>query len=1176
MERVRTWVAGAVVGVLLLPVAGAASAGPVPAAPLTAALPVPTAVAPRAGFVDTSDELRSLSLSWNGGTGVAAELAGGTAAAAPVARPDALARAAAVAPTVADGGGTSDGSGAPRPLADGGGTSDGSGGTGTGPVVDSGATTSAASSPTTLALGSVPPVFGSPSFRDDYELRQSHRVDGQAHVLATARQGVLAAWVSTQDSEGDPNLPDPADRSNFGDVYLADMFSGTPPPDTRVTCDAAQEVHPVVSPGGHHVAYASNASGRWVVMVAEVPPAGEGSCEAAAPEAVTAADVDSTWPTWLDDGHLIVSQVTEEAPLGGLYRIDLGATSLDPVLLTSGTVGSTQPDVRSVGKNEAFVLAYTTTEYRPDGSIQFMQLDDDGRPVQRVDGEGEPLFDANGDPITTIDPYAGAEDSRVQGSEPAWSPDDSDFDLLFTSTQDDPVGGVWVGVWDLDAPLSFAGQLSLVDVVGVTESHATWVTDFRDDNGFAFAQVAYTSEVVSPDVTDVVADDGSDVRTVSDEGFFPSGDTLQAFAGAGPGVHYSPDGAQVAFSTPVGGEGDTGAALHLARADDLTAVPFDYERDDADIDVDPVWSPDGSTIAFVRAASDGDGGHQPSHLWIVSVRDDETFGEATQVTMSDEDASHWDSGPTWSPDGTHLAFARISQSGESPAVGPQIWVVDVESQQADPLFVTECGCGGLAVFGRSPSWSPDGTRIAVADLVTDIPAESDLAIDARGGIGVVELSPDEVTRVLAVAPLTGIGPDGTATPTRLQVGTSDDPEWSPDGREIAFSGSPAGQAKLRAIWAVSPDGATLRRVVDLTGPQRAPAYQPFTDLVLTLSAGPVTGGAATVTATVTNTGPALVREATVTVELPAGLSSPGAPGCTQSGAFLTCPVTGPLAAGGTVAFAIPVQGISSTTASTISGLVQTSTPERVVGNNTTSVTVRGVPVPDGGVAGGVSVTVAGSSPVAFVGGHPVTVTFTVRNVGTLPVQDVALTTAYPAIVSVAPGGGSPCLVAAGSCPVGTLAGGASVVLTATLDPNLPFTGPPQSGTTTGTVTTTSPDPAPADNTASATLEVRQPVVVLAPSVARPGEVVFAVGHDFPPGEAVNLRWSQGLLSVRNPVVARDDGSWSQSIVVIRDTLLTQRDLRASNGQPSPAYGDVTAPLLVVPTSVDAPTFLFRK
>jgi len=1153
---VRTWVAGVVVGVLLLPVTDAASAGPLRGAPLAAALPVPAASQPRLGFVDSSEEIRELDLSWTGGVDLAA---------------------AGPAPAGTDGVAGTPGGAAGAPV-EGTGTADGSGGTP--PLVESDGTTSAdAAAPLAAAaldFGQVPPVFAYPSFRNDYELRRGHRVDGQAHVLGSATGGTLAAWVSTQDSEGDPNLPDPADRSNLGDVYVNDIFSGTPDPDARITCDAAQEVHPVVSPGGHHVAYATNASGRWVVMVAEVPEAGDGSCEAAAPEAVTAPDVDSTWPTWLDDGHLIVSQVNADAPLGALYRIDLGALGLDPVPLTSGAVGSTQPDVRSVGKNEAYVLAYTTTAYRPDGSIQFMQLDDDGRPVQQVDAEGEPLFDADGNPVTTVDPYADAPDARVQGSEPAWAPDDGPLDVLFTSTQDDPAGGVWVGlgVWDEEGDLSFEGQQSLVDVEGVAESHGTWIADVHGDTSFEYARIAYTSEVLAPDVTDVVADDGSDVRPVSSEGFFPTGDTLRAFAQAGAGVHYSPDGTQVAFSTRVGGEGDIGTALTLARADDLTEIPLDYDRDDFDVDVDPVWSPDGSTIAFVRAASDGDGGHQPPHLWLVSVRDDETFGETTQLTISDADASHWDTGPTWSPDGTHIAFARTSQSGESPAVGPQIWVVDVDSQDAEPLFVTECGCGGLSVFGRSPSWSPDGTRIAVADLVTDIPADSDLAIDARGAIGVVTLAPGELARVLSVAPLTGIGPDGTPTPTRLQVGTSDDPEWSPDGSEIAFAGSPAGQSRLRGIWAVSADGSTLRPVVDLAGPQDAPAYQPYTDLVLTLTAGPVTGGAATVTATVTNTGPAIVLTGSVTVELPAGLTSPGAPGCTQSGAFLTCELADPLPVGDAVAFDIPVQGISDTTVSRVTGVVETGAPERVVGNNRASVDVGGGGVT--GVAGGVGVTLELSSPVAWVGGRPVTATFTVRNVGTLPVQDVTLTTTYPGIVSVAPSGAAPCLVAAGACPVGTLAVGGSAVLTATLDPSIPFTGAPQSGAVTGTVTTSSPDPTPADDTATATLEVRQPVVVLAPAVTRPGEVVFAVGHDFPPGEAVHLRWSQGLLSVRNPVTVRADGSWSQSIVVIRDTLLTRRDLRAGNGQPSPTFGDVSAPLLVVPTSVDAPTFLFRK
>ena len=972
---------------------------------------------------------------------------------------------------------------------------------------------------------------------------------------------------------GGAAAPDPGAttvRTQLGDVYVNTIFNGTPGPDIRITCDAAQEVHPVVSPGGHHVAYATNASGRWVVMVAEVPPAGADSCEAAAPEAVTAGDVDSTWPTWMDDGHLIVSQVNADAPLGALYRIDLGATGLDPVQLTSSAVGSTQPDARSVGKGQYFVLAYTTTAYRPDGSIEFMQLDDDGRPVQRFDAEGEPLFDADGNPLFTMDPYLGAEGSRIQGSEPAWAPASSDFDLLFTSTQDDPAGGIWVGVWDeTGTPLAFQGERPLVDVLGVAESHATWIDDYRDpESTFQYATLAYTTEVATADVTDVVADDGTDVRPVSADPFFPVGDTLESFAEAGPGVHWSPDGTRVAYGTPVGGEGDTGMALTIARSDDLTPVPFDYERDADDIDVDPVWSPDGSSIVFVRAASDGDGGHQPPHLWLVAVNPDGTAGDTRQLTRSDDEASNRDTGPTWSPDGTHIAFARVSQFASSPPTRQQIWVVDVASGDAVSLYVTECGCGGLAVFGRSPSWSPDGTRLAVADVQTDIPADSELSIDARGAIGVLRLSPDDPSRVLSVEPLTGFARDGTPTPARLQVGPSDEPEWSPDGSEIAFSASPAGQAQLRAIWAVTPDGATLRRVVDLSGPQHVPAYQPFTDLVLTMSSGPVSGGAATVTATVTNTGPAIVRPGSVTVELPAGLTSPGLAGCTQSGAFVTCPLPDPLPAGGSAAFAVPVQGLVDATVFTVRGVVQSGTPERVVTNNTASVDVGG--------AGGVGVTLALSSPVAFVGGRPVTATFTVRNAGARPAQDVTLTTAYPAIVSVTPAGGAPCVVAAGACPIGTLDGGDAVVLTATLDPSIPFTGPPQQGTVTGSVTTSSPDPGTGDNAATATLEVRQPVVVVTPAVARPGEVVFAVGRDFPPGESAGLTWSQGLMSVRNPVVVRPDGTWSQPVLIIRDTLLTRRDLTARDGQPAPTFGAVTAPLLVVPTSVDAPTFLFRK
>ena len=74
----------------------------------------------------------------------------------------------------------------------------------------------------------------------------------------------------------------------------------------------------------------------------------------------------------------------------------------------------------------------------------------------------------------------------------------------------------------------------------------------------------------------------------------------------------------------------------------------------------PVWSPDGTRIAFMS-------GHSGNRdLWIMP----EEGGTATQVTFD----SGMDMNPRWSPDGKRLAFAS-DRSGETG-----IWVVDLERQ----------------------------------------------------------------------------------------------------------------------------------------------------------------------------------------------------------------------------------------------------------------------------------------------------------------------------------------------------------------------------------------------------------------------------------------------------------------------------------------------------------------
>jgi dipeptidyl aminopeptidase/acylaminoacyl peptidase len=242
----------------------------------------------------------------------------------------------------------------------------------------------------------------------------------------------------------------------------------------------------------------------------------------------------------------------------------------------------------------------------------------------------------------------------------------------------------------------------------------------------------------------------------------------------------SPDGSQIVFSRgwvdKLKDQGRSNIWIVDAAGARLRELTRGSWRDSA-----PVWSPDGSRIAFL---SDRDGTTQIHVLFVAT-------GELSQLTHVDRTPSNL----SWSPDGRQLAFTMFVPD-EDPILAVQLpkrprgaewakgativnrltWARDGEGP-VEPghthVFTLDATAGGTPrqiTEGRfshnSPEWSADGQTI----YVSGIRKPDAEYLDNDSEIYAVDL------KSLAVAPLTDRkGPD--ANPTA-----------SPDGKWVAYTG----------------------------------------------------------------------------------------------------------------------------------------------------------------------------------------------------------------------------------------------------------------------------------------------------------------------------------------------------------------------------------------------------
>lgn len=202
---------------------------------------------------------------------------------------------------------------------------------------------------------------------------------------------------------------------------------------------------------------------------------------------------------------------------------------------------------------------------------------------------------------------------------------------------------------------------------------------------------------------------------------------------------------------------------------------------------------------------------------IYTVRPDAS--ERTPLTHG----SAWDYDPTFSPDGSKIAFwsqpdAAADALGWDKTRPTELVLMDRDGTHARVL------ADGLVYMRDAPAWAPDGRHIwytpwsdsGTAIWAVGLDGMAPVAL-SHGATAAPVLSPDGTSAAyVAGNAIHLIAPDGSGDTTIVASGVAEIEYWSPDGSRLAYL-SLTSPGPIQDTWVVGRDGSSAQSLTDSTG-----------------------------------------------------------------------------------------------------------------------------------------------------------------------------------------------------------------------------------------------------------------------------------------------------------------------------------------------------------------------